>query len=901
MIEKTTGRIDFHLHSYASNVTDYYAANSLAIPESYSDPVKLYHLLRQRGMSLITLTDHNSIDGVLEVLDRGLPDVFISSEMTTTFPEDGCNIHITVANMTEAQFAEVNRLRGNVYEMVAYVDQEVAAEGQRPAGNKLVYFMTHPLMSTQNRPYGREGSLTVGHIEKALLLCNCLEVHNGARTRAINDLTADIVRGLNRETIERLANHHDIAPKGPTPWLKSVVGGSDDHSGINPGQTWTEFDLHGKAPSANVLVDSIRLRTSRPKGGHGGPITIAHSLLKLLYEGGMQSGGKPGGKSAAKPVRVGGAMQPLLRLVFDADNRSVADKISFQSRLWLGGLRRALSRRDESQPFEAVLEAEVCKMLTHADFRIELAAATATDDRIFLVVKTLVNRIFAHYVRSLQRTESMNLVTAVKEAVALISSNLFVSLPYLIAFMQQSSDCQISRDVRRAFTVRAPQKVVLLTDTYFDVNGVSVSIKRMIREAIRREIDFTVVTCIAPDEVVTRLQDPEVRRFVELGRLKLFTSLANLDFPQYDGLQIHFPPMLDLLKYLQESGFTKMQISTPGVVGLAGLVAAKLLQIETAATYHTSIPEYVENYTRDVSLEAIAWKYMILFYHSVDEMLVPSKFVADLLHKRGLRNRKLLVLDRWVDVDRFRPGNRVTAYWQGFGIAADAVKFVYIGRVAVEKNLHVLAQAYRSLRDGQKNAHLIVVGDGPYRATLEAQLQGLPVTFTGYLQGEELATALASCDVKVFPSTTDTWGNAPLEAQASGLPVIVTDIGGPAELMQDGITGLIVRGHDARSLQSAMLRMMDAQTRARMSIAARAFAEANRVDEPFTAVLDSEAYRRRLRKTKRAQEYALANAVPHAGTAIPIRSKQAANQILEADRSNVRAMAVEGESGRGVA
>ena len=98
-------------------------------------------------------------------------------------------------------------------------------------------------------------------------------------------------------------------------------------------------------------------------------------------------------------------MQPLLRLVFDADNRSVADKISFQSRLWLGGLRRALSRRDESQPFEAVLEAEVRKMLTHAEFRIELAAATATDDRIFLVVKTLCTRIFAHYVRSLQRTE----------------------------------------------------------------------------------------------------------------------------------------------------------------------------------------------------------------------------------------------------------------------------------------------------------------------------------------------------------------------------------------------------------------------------------------------------------------------------------------------------------------
>jgi glycosyltransferase involved in cell wall biosynthesis len=476
------------------------------------------------------------------------------------------------------------------------------------------------------------------------------------------------------------------------------------------------------------------------------------------------------------------------------------------------------------------------------------------DDRIFLVVKTLVNRIFAHYVRSLRSSESMNMVSAIKETVALVSSNLFVSLPYLIAFMQQSADCQIARDVRRAFKVKEPQKVVLITDTFFDVNGVSNSIKRMIREAVARNIEFTVVTCIGEGDADMHLRDPEVRRYVDLGRLKLFTAVATLDFPQYDGLKIYFPPMLDLLKYLQETGFTKMQISTPGVVGVAGLVAAKLLQIETAATYHTSIPEYVENYTKDVSLEAITWKYMILFYHAVDEMLVPSKFVANLLHKRGLRNRKLLILDRWVDVDRFQPSKRVSTYWDRFDVAADAVKFVYVGRVAIEKSLHLLAQAYRSLRDTHTKAHLIIIGDGPYRGTLEAQLHGLPVTFTGYLHGEELATALASCDVKVFPSTTDTWGNAPLEAQASGLPVIVTDIGGPAELMQDGVTGMMVRGHDVRSLHAAMLQLMDGEVRDRMGASARQYAVANRVDGPFTAVLDSDAYRRQLRKKRKKSE-----------------------------------------------
>jgi glycosyltransferase involved in cell wall biosynthesis len=297
-----------------------------------------------------------------------------------------------------------------------------------------------------------------------------------------------------------------------------------------------------------------------------------------------------------------------------------------------------------------------------------------------------------------------------------------------------------------------------------------------------------------------------------------------------------------------------MQISTPGTVGLAGLLASKLLQIESAATYHTSIPEYVENYTKDLSLEAMAWKYMILFYHSVDEVLVPSRFIARLLHKRGLRNRKLLILDRWVDVERFHPRKRLAGYWQRFGVEHEQAltKFVYVGRIAIEKNLDLMAKAYRKLRVTRQDAHLIVIGDGPYRRALESQLSGLPVTFTGFVGGDELAQAIASADVKLFPSTTDTWGNAPLEAQASGLPVVVSDVGGPAELMVNGITGFQVTGHDVQAFHDAMVKLMDPQTRTRMGRSAREFAEVNRVDQPFTAVFDAEGYRRRLKDKRRA-------------------------------------------------
>ncbi|HYN40628.1 MAG TPA: hypothetical protein VE129_02535, partial [Thermoanaerobaculia bacterium] len=368
MNDQAVGKVDLHIHSRASNVTDYYTANLLGFPESYSDPVETYQELRRQGMSLVTLTDHNTIDGVRELLDEGLPGVFISAEMTATFPEDGCNIHVTVANVSEEQFAEVQRLRKNLYEMVAYLDAQIAAEAAAPSGNRVAYFMTHPLMSTQNRPYGREGALSVGHIEKALLLFDCIEVRNGSRTRALNELTHRLVDSLDPSTIHRLAVRHGLVPRGETPWLKSVVGGSDDHGGLNQGRTYTEFPLPAGRPAApNDLIDAMRRRETRPGGVHGGPITLAHAMVKLLYEGsrsGRREPSRPPGVAPAKrrgsppgtrALGLGGPSQSLLRFVFDAGAVGPVEKLAFQVRFWLEQtLDRVLPARRAGGSFEDV-------------------------------------------------------------------------------------------------------------------------------------------------------------------------------------------------------------------------------------------------------------------------------------------------------------------------------------------------------------------------------------------------------------------------------------------------------------------------------------------------------------------------------------------------------------------
>jgi glycosyltransferase involved in cell wall biosynthesis len=158
------------------------------------------------------------------------------------------------------------------------------------------------------------------------------------------------------------------------------------------------------------------------------------------------------------------------------------------------------------------------------------------------------------------------------------------------------------------------------------------------------------------------------------------------------------------------------------------------------------------------------------------------------------------IFPRGIDTQRFHPSKRNGCLKDRFGIG-DGVKLLYVGRVSKEKNLQLLEGAFRKLAEKPgAGVYLIVVGDGPYLTEMQNHMQDLPCHFTGYLEGDELASLYASCDLFVFPSTTDTFGNVVLEAQASGIPVIVTDAGGPRENMIPGKTGIVVAANDEDSL-----------------------------------------------------------------------------------------------------
>ncbi|NTW98458.1 MAG: glycosyltransferase family 1 protein, partial [Geobacteraceae bacterium] len=337
-----------------------------------------------------------------------------------------------------------------------------------------------------------------------------------------------------------------------------------------------------------------------------------------------------------------------------------------------------------------------------------------------------------------------------------------------------------------------------------------------------RGVELTVIT--AGDDVETAVEG-----------VKKFQSEGDFVLPEYPELKLNFPPILDVMDYIEREGFTRIHVSTPGTVGLLGLLIARLMDIPVAGTYHTDIPQYVRSLTNDEFLEQAAWSYMIWFYGQMEEVMVPSAGTREQLISRGLPPERMKPLPRWVDTEVYSPEMRNPSFWKSRGVGMGRIVLLYVGRVSREKGLAMLADSFRELVDTGAAIALAIIGDGPYREEMEASLSGYPAIFTGYLAGEQLQRGYASADLFVFPSATDTFGNVVLEAQASGLPVIVSDQGGPRELMIDGETGAVFQAGNTHNLAVAIrLLTSDPERLSRMGLNARQFTLNNAPDSSQT-------------------------------------------------------------------
>lgn len=798
-------RIDFHVHSKHSKRPAQWLLQKIGCPESFTDPMQVYQVAISRGMTHVTITDHNSINGALEIAH--LPNTFMGEEITTYFPEDRCKLHVLAYDIDEAQHNQIQRLRSNVFELVAYLRQE-----------KILHVAAHPLYAINDR-------LSLAHVEQLILLFENFEL-NGARNSRENQCLRAVVNALTPETIARLAVKHGLTPVGGAPWQKRFYGGSDDHSSINIARAYTEISGVDSLSSFLRAPHQAALRVvSEPAT----PKTMAHNLYGIAFQYYRS-------KFALSRFS---DKDPLIRFL-DRSLRSDADATAgFFSKLYLIWNERRQRRRHwrEKQPVSdslvSLLRHETRRLLQDAPQLLPEEDGSQEDfqereEKWFAFVNQAANRVMVHFANHLMDHISGANVFNIFHTIGSAGGLYTLLSPYFVAFSLYNKDKVLTEAIHRRLIPRSKTgpvqteqiKVAHFTDTFYEVNGVAMTLQQQVRSAQANAKALTIFTCY-PD------------KNEEADGIRNFEPIGVYELPEYPDQKVFYPPFLEMLSYCYEGGFTHIHVATPGPIGLAALAIAKILKLPLSGTYHTAIPQYAQTLTGDEVIAGLAWKYMIWFYDQMDCIHAPSESTKTELEERGLPKEKICIYPRGIDTERFTPQKR-NGYLKKHHGLSDGPNFLYVGRVSREKNLHLLVEAVRRLAPRYPNMHLVVAGEGPYLEEMKIACQGLPCTFAGYVHGTALEELYASCDLFVFPSTTDTFGNVVLEAQASGLPVIVTDQGGPCENVLSGKTALVVPGNEIEPLEQAMAELIEAPSRIRqMGTAAREYMEARSFDAAF--------------------------------------------------------------------
>jgi glycosyltransferase involved in cell wall biosynthesis len=264
--------------------------------------------------------------------------------------------------------------------------------------------------------------------------------------------------------------------------------------------------------------------------------------------------------------------------------------------------------------------------------------------------------------------------------------------------------------------------------------------------------------------------------------------VPSIPFPPYPGVRVSLPDPR-IAGSLAAFAPDVVHAVGPACLGVAGIAAARALGLPIVASYHTDFPRYAAGYGLGALRRAL-WPAIRAVHGAAHVNLAPSQFTREELEEHGVR--RVGIWRGGVDAERYHPRKRsLPVRLRLSGGRPDGPLLLYVGRLAPEKNLALLAE----LLDALPEVHLALVGDGPARGELERlfapHAAAGRVHFAGFLRGEDLARAFASADLFVMPSRTETLGFVVLEAMASGLPVVAAHAGGLPDLVRHEEDGLL--------------------------------------------------------------------------------------------------------------
>jgi len=588
-----TSRVDLHCHSTASHFSKLGVQRSLGLPECATPPQEVYELAKRRGMDFVTITDHDTIDGCLEIADR--PDCFVSEELTARFAGEPQAVHVLCYGITRGDHEWLQAHSGDVEACAAYLHEQ-----------EIVCALAHPFFNVA-------APLTRRHRRRLAELFPIWEVRNGSRAAE-----------LNMPAVIYIETHGGTG-----------IGGSDDHAGVDIGRTFTEAPA---AATPEEFLGWLRRGQAEACGEQGSAAKWAHAAMALATRAlalgedgreplpGQQRGGSGEGLPPVQPKGSGPSPEGRPQGPNPGAVLKMAERVIREGAAREGKIAADVGPEDARALLEAWLD------------------GVGLDLRGRELIAYLQSSEFSHadLYRRARRIHDRRLRAAVDGGVEAVSdgdlqaavTGLFEALvpavPYAPAAAFLGAEKAKLRD--RSGERR---RVAVIADGIGSMHGVTHTIEQ-IRE---RGVPGFEVDIVGTDPGVDR-------------RLPAATEL---EVPFYAGMSLGVPGLPDLVETLADGCYDLVHVTAPGPAGIAATLMSRITAVPLIASYHTEIATYAGMRTEDPTLEALTRAGLAAFYTVPGAVLSPSPSADASVIGLGADPDRLGRWERGVDTERFDP------------------------------------------------------------------------------------------------------------------------------------------------------------------------------------------------------------------------------------------------------
>jgi glycosyltransferase involved in cell wall biosynthesis len=802
-------KIDLHCHDHNSDVPDELIGRILNVPETWLKTKKLVEILAKNKVDLITITNHNNARSCWELQDKGY-DVLVGTEFSCMVPDFGIGIHVLAYGFNPEQEQILNKCRKNIYSF-----QQYAVE------NKIPTIWAHPLYH-----YKGDGKVNPEFFNKMAVIFERFEMLNGQRDTWQNLLVNQWVKSLTPEILDTYAERYRLDPfkYSLNPYKKSISGGSDSHMGTFAGHTGTYLHVPNLAERAKTTklselgLEALRMGSMAPYGIHQNTekLTIAFldyvcqvaqnmkdpGLMRILLHKGdtndkILSLLTSNAFSELQKHKVTMRFMEMFHDCFLGKTPSRAKRLMvpkaykpvFDDAINIAKAHR-LPPNEMIQEMSQSVNAINNKLNTILFSRLTSKIEKIVQDESFqnITIDQIIDKFdIPSDFRSLfdgsksssgknKRLSPVNL----QEFLDGLSFPFLASGIILASNFTSAKVLYNNREMLRDFseklgTLKHPKRMLWLTDTYDDKNGVSMVLQEMHREIKQRNLPIDIMVC---------------SNTVKSDRnLIVVKPLLDITLPFYKEQSVRIPDFVEVQRLFLEGGYDRIICSTEGVNGFAGLYLKHAYNVKAHFYIHTDWLMYARkalNLERS-NLNRLR-RILRAFYRSFDSVFVLNTDQQKWLRstEMGLTENQVHLTAHWVDAI-FSP-QKVTKQ-EMFGLPEQTPVLLYSGRLSPEKGVMEIPAIVNEVKKKHPDVKIVFAGTGPSESELKKILPD--AKFLGWVNHSDLPKIYSAADLLLLPSKFDTFSCAVLEAHSCGLPVASYSSKGPKDIILHNKSGFL--------------------------------------------------------------------------------------------------------------